>query len=184
MEDQLQHFLTAQKKKKTKRKTAQSPVAPVKTEVTAKDEIANSGHRKPRAQEAQHLRLSTMTKSNSDTKTAHTDTRSQQLDRYRPARKRRSAFLVSRRRNVAVSKTRMATIGIFRYALFTTMGNADQVRIVPSSTLAKDDMSEKDKWASDMTAKHAAGGKSLQVLHMEKLHAQGNFSFHKATGLP
>ena len=111
-------FSNSSKKKKTKRQTAQSPVAPLKTKVTGKDEIANSGHRKPRAQEAQHVRPSTMTKAKSDTKTAFSETRSQQLDKQKLASKRRSTFLVSFRTTVAVSKTRIATTGI-RHSAFS-----------------------------------------------------------------
>ena len=53
--------LTSSKRRRRGEKTEQSQSHQWETSVTGNDEIANSGHRQARAQEAQHVRSSTMT---------------------------------------------------------------------------------------------------------------------------
>ena len=109
--------------------------------VTCNEEIANNGHRKARAQEAQNVLSSTMTKVEERAKLT-SDCGRQVQQKGSPLRNQKSVtglaqsreenkvdFFVAVARKIAVFKIKNnASTGILRSAFFTNKDNADQVR--------------------------------------------------------
>ena len=109
--------------------------------VTGNEEIGNNGHRKARAQEAQNVLSSTMTKVEEREKQT-SDCGRQVQQKGGPLRNQKSVtglaqareekkvdFFVSVARRTAVFKiNHNASTGILRSAFFTNKDNADQVR--------------------------------------------------------
>ena len=145
------------------------PVAPVTNKVTRKEELANSAHRKARAEEVQNVRSSTMTKVvESEKETPDSGRQAQQIGS--PLRVQKSATgqgQACQENKVAVQRQelRLLASSILHFhkrgkcRSGTTISAKMIVHRVPHVGTQ-----QTKKQDSNMIAKSKAGGNSLQVL--------------------